>query len=90
MKMCDCNKNYGNKDLQGNHDIDCESRKGDALYCNKCNKKFNSPEELNKNEWDEWVKESSFICSSCINKEMFAHTFNSFRVSRYKGGKTKK
>jgi len=26
-KMCDCNKNYGNKDLQGVHDIDCESRK---------------------------------------------------------------
>ena len=28
MKICDCNKNYGNKDLQGVHDIDCESRKG--------------------------------------------------------------
>lgn len=24
---CDCNKNFGNKDLQGSHDIDCESRK---------------------------------------------------------------
>ena len=41
------------------------------LNCNKCNKEFNSPEELNKNEWDEWVEEGSFICSSCIDKEMF-------------------
>ena len=24
---CDCNMNYGNKDLQGSHDIDCNSRK---------------------------------------------------------------
>ena len=23
---CDCNKNYGNKDLQGVHDIDCETK----------------------------------------------------------------
>ena len=25
--ICDCNKNYGNKDLQGVHDIDCEIRR---------------------------------------------------------------
>jgi hypothetical protein len=24
---CDCNLNYGNKDLQGSHDIDCNVRK---------------------------------------------------------------
>lgn len=26
-KKCDCNKNFGNKELQGSHDINCESRK---------------------------------------------------------------
>jgi len=40
------------------------------VYCNKCKKNL-ILRELNKNEWDEWVKEGSFICSSCINKEMF-------------------
>ena len=25
-QSCDCNKNYGNKDLQGAHDVNCNSR----------------------------------------------------------------
>ena len=48
----------------------CPSCEETIVDCNKCKKNLVLG-ELNKNEWDEWVKEGSFICSSCINKEMF-------------------
>lgn len=36
---CDCNKNLGNKDLLGSHDINCNLRKGQrrkSTLCNTC------------------------------------------------------
>ena len=36
-------------------------------YCNKCNKEI---KDLNNLEKEELEKESSFVCSNCINEEM--------------------
>ncbi len=36
-------------------------------YCNKCGEFI---ENLNGNEEEEFKKEGSFVCSSCINEEM--------------------
>lgn len=40
------------------------------INCNKCNKKFDSLEDLNDNERNELLEQGSFVCSSCINEEM--------------------
>lgn len=40
------------------------------IYCNKCNKEFKSMKELNDNEIEELKENGSFVCSTCINKEM--------------------
>ena len=45
----------------------------DGSHCNKCNKFI---ADLNDNEQAELIKEGSFVCSSCINKEMEDGTGN--------------
>jgi len=39
------------------------------VWCNKCNKMF-IRKNLNDLEFEEYLKEGCFVCSSCINEEM--------------------